>query len=80
MKLESSLARLFILLWRLVSNRWTRWVAAWLVCLGLATHLQHKAIHSFDTRASQPTEQRPAMATRAMSPSTSAGSGSWGAC
>ena len=55
---DSSLAIVFTLLWRFAANSWTRWGAAWLFCLGLATHLQHKAIHSFDVRKNVPVELR----------------------
>jgi arabinofuranan 3-O-arabinosyltransferase len=46
------------LIWRFVANRWTRYVASWLLALGLAAHLQHMAWHTFDKVKGKPSETR----------------------
>ncbi len=49
---------MLILFWHFVTHRWTRYAAAWLVALGLAAHLQHKAYHDFDSRDPDPQKRR----------------------
>jgi arabinofuranan 3-O-arabinosyltransferase len=46
------------LIWRFVAHKWTRYVASWLLALGMAAHLQHIARHSFDMAPGLPTEKK----------------------
>lgn len=46
-------------LWKFITARWTRYVAAWLGCLAWAGYAQHQALHIFDSRATDPQHRRP---------------------
>src|SRR5579871_1718259 len=37
-------------LWRFIIDPWTRYVASWMLALGIAAHAQHFARHIFDSR------------------------------
>jgi arabinofuranan 3-O-arabinosyltransferase len=43
------MARALAALWRFITDPWTRYVAAWLLTLGVAAHAQHFARHIFDS-------------------------------
>src|SRR5262245_24343192 len=46
------------LVWRFIKHRWTRYVASWLVVLGLAAHLHYLAWHAFDSRTTETEKKR----------------------
>src|SRR5262245_55303459 len=52
------MTRLLLLFWHVVTHRWTRYAAAWLMALGLAARLQYKAVHDFDSHATEPEKIR----------------------
>jgi arabinofuranan 3-O-arabinosyltransferase len=47
------MVRLLWALWRFIIDPWTRYVAAWLLVLGIAAHAQHFARHIFDAGIAQ---------------------------
>jgi hypothetical protein len=52
------MVRFLWLVWHLITHRWTRYVAAWLMVLGIAAHAQYFARHIFDAEGMPQNPQR----------------------